>query len=150
MAAVTNLFTFRQHLSDRFIPSVDGMYKQIVVGYDGSDRAQRAVEEASEMASAFGARMHVVTAIRENDTTDAELAHDQLDTLCRDMGHVEVSTAVVQGMPAAQLVKEARTVDADVIVVGNKNVQGLTSVLGSIAEDVAHSAPCAVLIAKTA
>ncbi|NNC80312.1 MAG: universal stress protein [Acidimicrobiales bacterium] len=138
------------------------MYKQIVVGYDGSDRALRAVEEAREMANAFGARMHVVTAIRKNEIhtfgtgsdrrvmTDAEIAHGQLDELSRDMGHVDVSTAVVEGTPAAQLVKEAKTVDADVIVVGNKNVQGLSSVLGSVAKDVAHSAPCAVLIAKTA
>jgi len=114
------------------------------------------------MADAFGARMHVVTAITKNEIhefgggsdrrvmTQAEIAHDQLDALARKMDHIDVSTAVVEGAPAVQLVKEAKTVDADVIVVGNKNVQGLSRILGSVAEDVAHVAPCAVLIAKTA
>ena len=34
------------------------------------------------------------------------------------------------------------------IVVGNVHMQGAARVLGSIASDVAHHAPCSVLIAK--
>ena len=39
------------------------MFKTIVVGTDGSDRAGRAVEEAADMAKATGATVHVIRAV---------------------------------------------------------------------------------------
>ena len=39
--------------------------------------------------------------------------------------------------------------DADVIVVGNKGMQGVRRILGSVPNSVAHQAPCDVLIAFT-
>jgi nucleotide-binding universal stress UspA family protein len=47
------------------------------------------------------------------------------------------------------LIEVATDHDAAVIVVGNKRVQGVTRLLGSIATDVAHKAPCDVYIANT-
>ena len=138
------------------------MYKQIVVGFDGSERAMRAVKEAGDVATAFGARVHVVTTVKKNDMhdfgfgsdqrvmSDVEIAKDQLANAVRSLNHLDVTTAVVTGPVAAGLVSEAVSVDADVIVVGNKNVQTIGRVFGNIAEDVAQIAPCAVLIAKTA
>lgn len=35
------------------------------------------------------------------------------------------------------------------IVVGNKRTQGLSRVLGAVAGEIAHNAPCDVLIVKT-
>ncbi|MFI5429021.1 universal stress protein [Aeromicrobium sp. UC242_57] len=55
----------------------------------------------------------------------------------------------VQGKPAAALVELAEETGADVIVVGNKRVQGMSRVLGSIAADVTRRAPCDVYIAHT-
>ena len=45
--------------------------------------------------------------------------------------------------------KEAAELDALMIVVGNRRVQGVSRVLGSIANDVLKQAPCDVLIANT-
>jgi nucleotide-binding universal stress UspA family protein len=39
--------------------------------------------------------------------------------------------------------------DIDLIVVGNKGMKGLKRVLGSVPNDIAHSASCAVLIVNT-
>ncbi|MGI9608458.1 MAG: universal stress protein [Acidimicrobiales bacterium] len=137
------------------------MFKTIVVGYDGTDRAMRAVQEASNIAEMSGGTMHVVTAVPKDEVhdfgdgsdrrvmSDVEIANDRLDRVADDFRHLRVSTAAVEGGPARVLINEARSLDADVIVVGNKNVQGVARVFGSVAEDVAHRAPCAVLIAKT-
>ena len=38
---------------------------------------------------------------------------------------------------------------ADVIVVGNRRMQGVGRLLGSVANEVAHNAPCDVFIVKT-
>ena len=44
---------------------------------------------------------------------------------------------------------EAERLEADVIVVGNRRMQGVSRLLGSVANEVAHNAPCDVLIVKT-
>lgn len=139
------------------------MYKKIVVGYDGSDRALRAVEQATDLATAVGSSVHLVTAVDKSNKlheigsssdkmfmTDTEIAHDRLANLASKYNHLEVSLSAVPGSPAQVLIQEAEKEDADLILVGNRHVQGLSRVLGSIAEDVAHKAPCAVLIAQTA
>ena len=139
------------------------MYKQIVVGYDGSERALRAVEEAADLSTAIGSVLHIVTAVDKSDKiheigassdkmflSNKEIAQDQLANVASKFGHLDVRTAAVAGSPAQVLVNEAERIDADLILVGNRHVQGLSRVLGSVAEDVAHKAPCAVLIAKTA
>ncbi len=139
------------------------MYKKIVVGYDGSDRALRAVEQAADLATATGSKVHLVTAVDKSDKiheigassdkqflSSSEIAQKQLADIASDLCHLEVSMAAVPGSPAKVLLDEAQEVDADLILVGNRHVQGLGRVLGSVAEDVAHRADCAVLIAKTA
>ena len=40
------------------------MYSSIVVGTDGSETAQRAVEEAARLAEAVGCELHVVSAYK--------------------------------------------------------------------------------------
>ena len=62
---------------------------------------------------------------------------------------VEYTIDVVDGPPAKALVSEAERREADLIVVGNVRMQGLGRVLGSVGNDVAHNAPCSVLIIKT-
>ena len=51
--------------------------------------------------------------------------------------------------PAEALTTIAVQEQADLIVVGNKGMKGARRVLGSVPNDVAHSAPCAVLIVDT-
>ncbi len=53
------------------------------------------------------------------------------------------------GKPADALVHVAKEIGADLIVVGNRRVQGISRLLGSVATDVAHHAPCDVYIVKT-
>ncbi len=139
------------------------MYKKIITGYDGSERALRAVEEAADLATAIGASLHLVSAVSKKDNvheigessdklflSDSEIAKDQLINIASKLNHLEISTAVIAGAPAQVMVNEAQAVGADLILIGNRHVQGISRVLGSIAEDIAHKAPCAVLIAKTA
>lgn len=51
--------------------------------------------------------------------------------------------------PATALCDEAERLEASIIVVGNRGVQGAARLLGSVATDVARRAPCDVLIANT-
>ena len=62
---------------------------------------------------------------------------------------MKIVPEAASGSPAAALVRAAREMDAEMIVVGNKRVQGFTRVLGSIARDVIAHAPCDVHVAYT-
>ncbi len=141
------------------------MIKTIVTGVDGSETAARAARRAAELAAATGAELHVLSAYGkyEVDTfssgdeeivfttaKDAErAAASTMAELRRDFPGVKVTSAPSEGKPAVALVKVAERLDADVIVVGNKRVQGIARVLGSIARDVAAHAPCDVYVAHT-
>ena len=58
-------------------------------------------------------------------------------------------TGAARGKPAEALIAEAERTNALMIVVGNRRMQGIGRLLGSVANSVAHNAPCDVYIAKT-
>ena len=64
-------------------------------------------------------------------------------------GGVKVTYAAAKGRPADALIKEALRIDARIIVVGNRRMRGIGRVLRSVANSVAHNAPCDVCIANT-
>jgi nucleotide-binding universal stress UspA family protein len=62
---------------------------------------------------------------------------------------VPVETHTSQDEPADALLSVASDVDAKLIVVGNRGMQGARRVLGSVPNKVAHHADCNVLIVAT-
>ena len=135
----------------------------IVVGVDGGETSLTAARRAAELANRLGATLHVVTvedkaevekfADRPGSTlmTSGELAEAMSSDVASDLRALtsDVTSAVVPGRPAAALVDEAQRLDAMLIVVGNRRVQGIARVLGSVASGVAAHAPCDVYIVKT-
>jgi nucleotide-binding universal stress UspA family protein len=135
----------------------------IVVGVDGSGTARKAAEVARDLAAALGARLHVVSAFDTDRTevfgsgSDRWIVSDagEAEKVARDVaaalagGELQVTYSSARGKPAEALVREADRLDASMIVVGNRRMQGLGRVLGSVANSVAHSASCDVYIANT-
>ena len=80
--------------------------------------------------------------------TTAEQIAEQQAAAYRAQG-IKSTSAAIDGKPGDVLIEEAERTDADVIVVGNRRMQGVKRVLGAVANDVAHHAPCDVLIVKT-
>jgi nucleotide-binding universal stress UspA family protein len=138
----------------------------ILVGVDGSESSLKAAKVAAELAANTGATLHVLTAVdpqrlgvqdepgslgdvrRLTPGEAAEsIAAEVAGMLTGVTPHIESSP--IQGKPADALVEEAKRLGADLIVVGNRRVQGIGRVLGSVATDVAHHAPCDVYIVKT-
>ena len=139
------------------------MTQPIVVGVDGSATAAKAASVAARLAQATGAPLHVVCAyVHENYTPMREGAAEYVwstedsalqvaDRAAREVMDLgpSVTTSAVHAKPAAALISEAERLQAGLIVVGNKHVQGLSRVLGSVALEVAHKASCDVYIAQT-
>jgi nucleotide-binding universal stress UspA family protein len=134
----------------------------IVVGVDGSATAKKAAKSAKDLAAALGASLHVVSAFDSDRTevfgsgsdrwivSDADAAEQVARTVAESLGReITVTYSAARGRPADALIKEALRVDARMIVVGNRRMHGIGRVLGSVANSVAHSAPCDVYIANT-
>lgn len=135
----------------------------IVVGVDGSETALRAARTARDLAATLGATLHVVSAFDSDRTEVFGSGSDQW--IVSDAGEAEkvakgvaeslrapdmkVTYSAARGKPAEALINEAERFSARMIVVGNRRMRGIGRVLGSVANSVAHNAPCDVYIAKT-
>ncbi|AFR30901.1 universal stress protein [Arthrobacter sp. Rue61a] len=135
----------------------------VIVGVDGSETAMRAAQTAQQLAIGLGASLRVVSAFDSNRTEVVEIGTDkwivsdaaEAEAVARAVSErladdrLEITYSAARGKPGEALVKEAEVQDARLIVVGNRRMQGLGRVLGSVANTVAHTAPCDVYIAKT-
>ena len=136
---------------------------KIVVGYDGSDAATRALRRGADFAF-HGAQLRVVTAARVAALVrDPAMGTSPVDpaergaraktlaearSLIADLG-VEASFVAGTGDPADVLLQDAEETGADLIIVGTrgKNV-AQRLVLGSVSAKIVHHAPCDVLIVR--
>jgi len=146
------------------------MFGSIVVGTDGSETAGEAVRQATDLAKAVGAQVHVVSAfepignqrLREertqvpddmqwmvNEREDVEATLRKAAERIGEAG-VNVETYARQGDPADAILDVAEEQNADLIVVGNKGMTGAKRfLLGSVPNKVSHHAPCSVMIIRT-
>jgi nucleotide-binding universal stress UspA family protein len=138
------------------------VFSTVVVGADDSSTAREAVMIAAGVAQSGGAVLHIVTAydpksVRADDLPEelrfsamhpAEALLRRLSVLVKERG-LEPVVHAAEGDPVDAIVAVAESVDADLIVVGNKGMKGVRRVLGSVPNSVAHKAPCSVLIADT-
>jgi len=139
------------------------MYKNLLVGADNSATALRAVKTAVEVAKAFDAKLHIVTAYKPQAVKTPDLPAEFLaanylppaDSLLDELvsvakaAKVEAEIHAATGEPAEAIVRVATRVGADLIIVGNKGMRGARRVLGSVPNSIAHQAPCSVLIVDT-
>jgi nucleotide-binding universal stress UspA family protein len=142
----------------------------IVVGTDGSERAERAVARAGQLAAALGVNVHVVSAYTSDTSaplaaaaagygapvvsddgyarTRADQYADRAQQTLAELG-VASETHVWHGEPADALVRIAAEQSAQMIVVGNRGMTGARRMLGSVPNRVSHHAGCDVVIVPT-
>ncbi|MEI4194555.1 universal stress protein [Roseovarius sp. E0-M6] len=142
------------------------MPDKIVVGYDGSDGAKRALDFAVEKAKAQGGSIvvaHVLEWSPYSFLTPTELEERHMrrgEELSRAEEHVlspvvdqlkgsgvEIDTALKYGNIADTLIAIAKEAKANQIVTGRQGESGLASRLfGSVAGSLAQSSPVPVTI----
>jgi nucleotide-binding universal stress UspA family protein len=144
---------------------VSALYRSIVVGTDGSETAEGAVREATELAKLTGARLHVVTAYpaeqyrerlgrtaRRDPVDLREVAEAVTQRVAQRIGPdgIDIDTHARAGDPAEVLIDVAEETDANLIVVGSKGMRGAARfLLGSVPGKVSHHARASVLIVRT-
>ena len=116
--------------------------KTIVVGYDGTEGARRALEAAAQLIG-YGSTLTVVS-VRSGDAPEpqdvlAEARAWLLDRL------VTATYIRRRGDAAGELVAAATELEADLVVVGRRGVDGEPAP-GSVSVEIVRRADCDVLV----
>jgi nucleotide-binding universal stress UspA family protein len=116
--------------------------RQILVGFDGSEASQRALDAAADLVG-YGSSLAVVHVRRAGGPAGRTVGLAREHLLKR---HVTARYLEPCGHPAKEIVEVARAVSVDLIVVGRRNA--LRRVLGSVSAGVVHRASCDVLVVR--
>lgn len=137
------------------------MYETIVVGTDGSESANRAVERGLYHAEQAGAELHAITVVNtrrygEPSLSSTELVLNELETRAttqleaiRDQAQnrgVDVVTDNFHGDPSEEIIRYADETDADLIVLGYRGRTHTGSRMGSTADRVVHGTDRPILL----
>ena len=141
-----------------------GVFRKILVAYDGSPGARRALNAAIELADQSDAEVHCISveeklpyyAATLGEVEEAKAERDayfeKLIQEARQMAwdhEVELHSKVVPGHEVETIITEARDGKYDLLVVGfvgHSNVFG--RVMGSTTQNLSRLSPCTVLIVK--
>jgi nucleotide-binding universal stress UspA family protein len=138
------------------------VYDRILLPTDGSEGADRAIEQAVGLAAEVGAELHVLFVV-EDLPYAPELMDDQLETQLRRIGEesidsiraradeagVKLEAAIEDGVPHRSILEYADGEGIDLIVMGTHGRSGLDRyLLGSVTERVVRAAEQPVLTVR--
>jgi universal stress protein A len=135
--------------------------RRILHPTDFSEQSEAAFRLAASLARDHGARLTVIHVVQPPTlyaaeglvivpTLDLEPIREQLARIQAKDPLVSVEHVLVEGDPAAEILKAASEYKCDLIVIGTHGRTGLGRMLmGSVAENVVRKATCPVLTLKT-
>ena len=136
------------------------MYRTVLVPTDGSEAADRAVDQAYELAERFDATVHALFVVDVEGTypfgppvdsplesVRAEGEAVTAEVVARAPDGVEAVPVVEEGVPHETILEYAEEHDIGLIVMGTHSRHGLDRfLLGSVTEHVMHRADRSVLV----
>jgi nucleotide-binding universal stress UspA family protein len=139
------------------------MFKNILVGVDGSEHGQKAAKLAGEMARFMKVELWVVAAYETVPPIPGELYLE--DTIGYHVAEAErvmqealtyigeiptkISKEILEGPPAEAILQVAQTRNVDLIIMGTRGLSRLASIfIGSQSQKVVAHAHCPVLLVK--
>jgi nucleotide-binding universal stress UspA family protein len=157
-------------VADGVIDCVAGMFHRVLVAVDGSPHAQRALEEAADLARVSGASLTMIAVVpnssvwvlggmgwgayvpedvvRELDEQQTREYEAMLDGALESIADsVQPEKVLAHGRPVQGILDQVRAGDHDLVVMGSRGrgeVKGL--LLGSVSHSVLQLSPAPVLI----
>ncbi|RQG92872.1 universal stress protein [Natrarchaeobius halalkaliphilus] len=137
------------------------MFDTVVVATDGSESVKRAVDVSLDLARRFDADVHALSVVDAGEVdASPEQLRDELRAALETHADAalatvesrsggDVTTAVREGRPAAEICEYARGIDADLVATGTRGRHGENRLLlGSVAERIVRTSPVPVLTVR--
>jgi len=137
-------------------------FQSILVGYDGSQQAEKAAEAAISLANALDAKLTIVAVARPPEPAVSVELEAMLDNAREHFEHdfmrlaerarrceLGIETEILVGHPAEQIIHKAETMKADLVVLGHRGTSMFHKwIMGSISEKVLKHAHCPVMVVR--
>jgi len=137
-------------------------FRKILVGYDGSEASERAVDVAIDLAQCTDAEILVLAVARPPEPATRVEVDAVLDDAREHFSdgfikvreraksvEVHLETMIEVGHPAEHLIHQAEIIHAELIIVGRKGTSLFEKlILGSVSERVIRFANCPVMVMK--
>lgn len=145
------------------------MFRNIVVGLDGSETSENALRLACDLAQKYDAEIHIVHtpqpqtvafaigAVASYHAVSTMPSADEVQaagekilnsgkSVANECGIIAVHTHMKRGDPAEEIISYAKGCEADLIVTGRRGLGSVSSLVqGSTTQRVNHLAECACL-----
>lgn len=140
------------------------MYERVLLPTDGSETADRAVDQAIDIANKYDAALHALYVVDETEPVlnvrgsdesfdrledEGEGVVDDVTERARRASVSSVAGSVQQGEPAETILEYVDSNGIDLVVMGTHGRSGLDRhLLGSVAEKVVRHAAASVLTVR--
>jgi nucleotide-binding universal stress UspA family protein len=153
------------------------LFKKILVAYDGSEQAKRAIDYAADMANTCGGALLVLTVVPRVTlpvfpdegfgsaplTTAQDFGvyqekmqamyqksqEDIMKDIAEHFPKLEAEAILLEGRPSSTIVEQAEKNGVDLIVIGSRGLGGISGwILGSTSRRVVESCTKPVLVIK--
>ena len=123
--------------------------KKILYPTDFSSYSNQAYFHAVALAENYGASLTILYVVVPGPGTDKAHWKSQLEQIRPANPEIPVHHVLLEGDPAAEIVRFAADAGMELIVMGTHGRTGMERLLvGSVTERVMHEAPCSVLAVK--
>ena len=129
---------------------MSGRARSIVVGYDGSEVAGRALDAAADLAG-YGSKLTVVHVVAEDESGNRIDGNGVLDKARRRLVRRQLRARYIEpgGDAGRTLLETAESIGADLVIVGRRERNALRRLwLGSVSARVVRRAECDVLVVR--
>jgi len=144
-------------------------YRNILVPFDDSKFAQKALDVAKTLSKSFGSTLHIVTVVDISSVISPGMirskerkAWEQIRLSIRHSAKsviqekerqcasekIKTKAWVVEGSAANEILKIIRENEIDLVVIGSKGLSGLSKMraLGSVSRKISELSDCPVMI----
>ncbi len=120
--------------------------RTLLVAYDGSEQAKRALDIALHLAGGTDRRLVILTV--DDGRDDRAAASFEAAALAKEQ-RVDAKRLLVRGHAAEEILKAAQEEDADLILIGAYGrSRFLAALFGSTVDDVVHNAVIPVMVCR--
>lgn len=146
-------------------------YKKIMVPFDDSKFAQKALDMAKIIAKSFDSTLHIVTVVDISNVAPPGFVRSEhrkaLEQIKRSVMQsarniieqkekeclaekIKTKTFVLEGPTADELLKSIKENGIDLVVIGSQGLSGLSKLkaLGSVSRKISELADCPVMIIR--
>lgn len=124
----------------------------ILLAVDGSEHSLAATQFVHDLPLPLGSRVSVLSVLipREAGLKTYALEHflEQVVDMLQDKA-VEVSSRLISGNPATEIIQATKEARAELVVLGAKGLRATLGILlGGVAQQVVEYAPCPVIVVR--